>query len=310
MLANAFAAGIRIKVNHSDRADRGWSTYVNVWMNPSLPTTTAHVICVHNKFDRSLWYIFVCAVALELSGPKSFQIVLVNRSRKVCFVLSKMQVMFRIICFVFTLIIAIRCTEAAESSSGGEQRLSRVKRVLPFLQGSGNGVSAQLLFLYNLIFNFSTFHSAVHYGRCNPIGIRWTARISGIQFWSTLRTGRQQYIFGNQPKASSMYFFSLIISYIFVKPKSSQWQGKSSDGKTDDAVEDKSGLEAPATSKSRKSSGNLLSRKNVYRILESNLYRAGMNGTACLLKTICQTAESSMFENNGVFGNIFHIVFT
>lgn len=58
-----------------------------------------------------------------------------------------MQVMFRIIYFVFTLIIAIRCSEAAESGSGGEHRLSRVKRVLPFLQGSGNGVSAQLLFL-------------------------------------------------------------------------------------------------------------------------------------------------------------------
>lgn len=59
-----------------------------------------------------------------------------------------------------------------------------------------------------------------------------------------------------------------------------------------------------------KSKKNMLTRKHVYRVIETQLNRAGFNGTACLLKTICNTAESDLPENNGVFGNLFHIVFT
>lgn len=46
------------------------------------------------------------------------------------------------------------------------------------------------------------------------------------------------------------------------------------------------------------------------RLIICTFCRSGYNGTACLLKTICNTAESDLFENNGIFGNLFHIVFT
>lgn len=44
----------------------------------------------------------------------------------------------------------------------------------------------------------------------------------------------------------------------------------------------------------------------------SNLFdiRYGHNGTSCLLRTICETSETPFYEYNGVFGNIFHILFT
>lgn len=52
-------------------------------------------------------------------------------------------------------------------------------------------------------------------------------------------------------------------------------------------------------------------RKNIYASIESQLFSIGLNGTACILKTICQTNEIPIFyESSGVIGSLFHIVFT
>lgn len=66
----------------------------------------------------------------------------------------------------------------------------------------------------------------------------------------------------------------------------------------------------PTTPSVSKKSKRMFTRKYLYRTIENNLDGAGFNGTACLLKTICETAESDLYENNGVFGNLFHIIFT
>ncbi|XP_055326698.1 uncharacterized protein LOC129580375 [Sitodiplosis mosellana] len=55
---------------------------------------------------------------------------------------------------------------------------------------------------------------------------------------------------------------------------------------------------------------NVYTRKNFYRIIEQQITSYGYNGTSCLLRTICETSETPFYENNGVFGNIFHILFT
>lgn len=51
-------------------------------------------------------------------------------------------------------------------------------------------------------------------------------------------------------------------------------------------------------------------RRNIYGTLESQLFLFGLNGTACLLKTICQTSEIPIYESNGVIGSLLHIIFT
>lgn len=51
-------------------------------------------------------------------------------------------------------------------------------------------------------------------------------------------------------------------------------------------------------------------RKNIYASIESQLFSIGLNGTACILKTICQTNEMPIFEINGLLGSLFHIIFT
>ncbi|XP_031628577.1 uncharacterized protein LOC116344249 isoform X2 [Contarinia nasturtii] len=60
----------------------------------------------------------------------------------------------------------------------------------------------------------------------------------------------------------------------------------------------------------RKILSTLLSRKKLYKILEHKMDLAGFNGEECLLKTICETAEQSLAEHNGVLGDIVHIIFT
>uniref|UniRef100_A0A1A9WGQ4 Uncharacterized protein n=1 Tax=Glossina brevipalpis TaxID=37001 RepID=A0A1A9WGQ4_9MUSC len=50
-------------------------------------------------------------------------------------------------------------------------------------------------------------------------------------------------------------------------------------------------------------------RHSFYQAFISYLNYLRMNGTACLLKTICEIAASSLDENNGVLGNIFKILF-
>lgn len=48
-------------------------------------------------------------------------------------------------------------------------------------------------------------------------------------------------------------------------------------------------------------------RPMIQILIFSNRY--GYNGTACLLRAICETSENPFHEYNGVFGNIFHILF-
>ncbi|KAI8117333.1 uncharacterized protein LOC111684091 [Lucilia cuprina] len=50
-------------------------------------------------------------------------------------------------------------------------------------------------------------------------------------------------------------------------------------------------------------------RRSFYRSFTGYLNHFQMNGTACLLRTICEVSASSLHENNGVLGSIFKILF-
>ncbi|KAJ6633639.1 hypothetical protein Bhyg_16843, partial [Pseudolycoriella hygida] len=54
----------------------------------------------------------------------------------------------------------------------------------------------------------------------------------------------------------------------------------------------------------------LFTRTRVYGAIKKNLFKMGYNGTSCLLKIICETAEVPVNPNNGMLGSIFHVVFT
>ncbi|XP_065091656.1 uncharacterized protein LOC135712626 [Ochlerotatus camptorhynchus] len=49
-------------------------------------------------------------------------------------------------------------------------------------------------------------------------------------------------------------------------------------------------------------------RKKAYRAIESHLIRSGFDGKKCLLRAICEASETPMTENNGVLGDIVHII--
>ncbi|KAG5670645.1 hypothetical protein PVAND_000893 [Polypedilum vanderplanki] len=51
-------------------------------------------------------------------------------------------------------------------------------------------------------------------------------------------------------------------------------------------------------------------RKGIYRLIESRLKANGFDGKKCLLRAICESAQNSFLEVNGVLGNILHIIFT
>lgn len=53
-----------------------------------------------------------------------------------------------------------------------------------------------------------------------------------------------------------------------------------------------------------------LSRQIVYQFFESKLNSFGLNGNACLLKTICQVADVALGRNNGVLGDLVHVIFS
>jgi hypothetical protein len=55
--------------------------------------------------------------------------------------------------------------------------------------------------------------------------------------------------------------------------------------------------------------GNSFSRSTVYRMIEERMEKYGINGEKCLLRLICEVAGSELVERNGVFGNLFHILF-
>ncbi|XP_061395658.1 uncharacterized protein LOC133331275 [Musca vetustissima] len=50
-------------------------------------------------------------------------------------------------------------------------------------------------------------------------------------------------------------------------------------------------------------------RRSFYRTFTGYLDLYQMNGTGCLLRTICEVAASTMDENNGVLGSILKILF-
>lgn len=54
---------------------------------------------------------------------------------------------------------------------------------------------------------------------------------------------------------------------------------------------------------------NFASRKNIYQMIEEKLETVGLK-SHCLLRTICEVAQSNLYETNGVVGNLVHILFT
>ncbi|XP_037916780.1 uncharacterized protein LOC119655122 [Hermetia illucens] len=53
---------------------------------------------------------------------------------------------------------------------------------------------------------------------------------------------------------------------------------------------------------------SLLTRKRLYNIIEKKLNIFGIDGKACLLRTICEMNATPMGENNGVFGDMLQII--
>ncbi|XP_052863182.1 uncharacterized protein LOC128269818 [Anopheles cruzii] len=53
-----------------------------------------------------------------------------------------------------------------------------------------------------------------------------------------------------------------------------------------------------------------ITRKKVYRMIELNLERYGFAGKRCILRMICDLAQSPVHGENGVFGDLMQIVFT
>nr|XP_029718400.1 uncharacterized protein LOC109425561 [Aedes albopictus] len=51
-------------------------------------------------------------------------------------------------------------------------------------------------------------------------------------------------------------------------------------------------------------------RKKIYRTIEMNLNRLGLNGKRCILRAICETADNPLYEHNGVLGDLIHILLT
>ncbi|XP_055706866.1 uncharacterized protein LOC129803954 [Phlebotomus papatasi] len=60
----------------------------------------------------------------------------------------------------------------------------------------------------------------------------------------------------------------------------------------------------------RYTSDSLLTRKKVYKMLESKLQNYGHPGRPCLLRAICDEAADPINEHNGVLGDVIHIILT
>lgn len=60
----------------------------------------------------------------------------------------------------------------------------------------------------------------------------------------------------------------------------------------------------------RRTKRNLLNRKNFYQIIMENLKLHGYPGKSCILKIICEISNSSLNENNGIFGDLMEIIFS
>ncbi|KAK6631286.1 hypothetical protein RUM44_005812 [Polyplax serrata] len=53
-----------------------------------------------------------------------------------------------------------------------------------------------------------------------------------------------------------------------------------------------------------------ITRKHVYSYIEEQMRSQGLLGRACLLRTICETQASPIFDHNGIVGDLIHILFT
>ncbi|XP_052890064.1 uncharacterized protein LOC128298354 [Anopheles moucheti] len=53
-----------------------------------------------------------------------------------------------------------------------------------------------------------------------------------------------------------------------------------------------------------------LSRKKMYRTIELNLQRYGFAGKRCILRMICDLAETPLHHENGVLGDVLQLIFT
>lgn len=53
-----------------------------------------------------------------------------------------------------------------------------------------------------------------------------------------------------------------------------------------------------------------ISRKKVYRTIELNLQRYGFAGKRCILRMICDLAETPLAHENGVLGDVLQLIFT
>ncbi|XP_055539409.1 uncharacterized protein LOC129726572 [Wyeomyia smithii] len=51
-----------------------------------------------------------------------------------------------------------------------------------------------------------------------------------------------------------------------------------------------------------------ITRKNIYHAIEEHLIKNGFNGKKCILRAICDAAELPMAENNGLVGDLVHIL--
>ncbi|KAG5669067.1 hypothetical protein PVAND_016967 [Polypedilum vanderplanki] len=51
-------------------------------------------------------------------------------------------------------------------------------------------------------------------------------------------------------------------------------------------------------------------RKEFYRLIEKRIEANGYDGKKCFLRAICESAQNSFMEVNGILGNILHIILT
>lgn len=52
----------------------------------------------------------------------------------------------------------------------------------------------------------------------------------------------------------------------------------------------------------------LVSRVNLYGVIESRLELLGLDGRECLMKLICEASSSDFIRSNGFLGNIMEII--
>ncbi|XP_030388484.1 uncharacterized protein LOC115634736 [Scaptodrosophila lebanonensis] len=60
----------------------------------------------------------------------------------------------------------------------------------------------------------------------------------------------------------------------------------------------------------KRRSRSLITRTNVYQIINDKLKRSGFHGESCLLRLICETSATEIGEINGVLGSLIHVIFS